>query len=241
MRRASTALVVALASLGSLLPLSLVAAGSDVIQPGDRMLLDGETNCTLSFVFDGVGADAGRVFLSIASHCVVEGESMSTDNFADFGTVVYKGDQTETATDIALIEVAPAFHESVLAEVRGHPGFPTGVALAGSTAMGDRIVMSGWGTGFGELPETREERVGLLLRHQADVLRLEGPVTPGDSGGPWTMEDGRAVAIVSKIEGTITCCDLASLDVSVHQEGPTVERILATAAANGFDIELRTA
>ena len=240
MRRASTAIVI-LASLGSLLPLSLVAAGGDVIQPGDRMLLDGETNCTLSFVFDGVGADAGRVFVSIASHCVVDGESMSTDNFADFGTVVYKGDQDATRTDIALIEVAPAFHGSVIGEVRGHPGFPTGVALAGTTALGDRIVMSGWGTGFGEIPETREDRVGLLLRHHADVLRLEGPVTPGDSGGPWTMEDGRAVAIVSKIEGTISCCDLASLDVSVHQEGPTVEQILATAAANGLEIALRTA
>lgn len=221
-----------------LLPLS--SAGGDVIQPGDRMLLNGETNCTLSFVYDGTGDDAGRVFLSIASHCVAAvGETMHTDNFPAFGTVVYKGDQGATQTDIALIEVAPALASSVVGEVRGHPGLPSGVAVAGTTAVGDRIVMSGWGTGFGGHELTREGRVGVLLRHEADVVRLEGPVTPGDSGGPWTMEDGRAVGIVSKIQASVSCC--APVDASVHQEGPTVENILATAAENGFDLALRTA
>lgn len=227
--------------LAPLLAIStLVAAGGDVIQPGDRMTVNGETNCTYSFAYDGVGDDAGRVFLSIASHCVgATGESMSTDNFASFGMVVYKGDASATETDIALVEVAPAYHAAVSGEVRGHPGFPTGVANAGTTSAGDVIVMSGWGTGFGDLQLTREERVGVLLRHTDEVLRLEGPVTPGDSGGPWTMADGRAVAIVSKIQASFTCCDAP--DASVHQEGPTVQNILATAAAAGIDLQLRTA
>lgn len=225
-----------------ILAMTLASAGGDVIQPGDRMLVGGSTNCTYSFAYDGIGSDVGRVFLSIASHCVgAVGQPMSTDNFASFGTVVYKGDAGATAIDIALVEVAPAFRDAVIGEVRGHPGFPTGVADAGTAAVGDRIVMSGWGTGFGELRETREMRQGILLRHDALVLRLEGPVTPGDSGGPWTMADGRAVAIVSKIQASFACCDAATLDASAHQEGPTVQNILATAAANGLALALRTA
>lgn len=227
--------------LVSLVSLSaFAAAATDVIQPGDRMLLNGETNCTLSFVFDGVGDDAGRVFMSIASHCVgAVGEVMHTDNFPAFGAIVYKGDASATLTDIALIEIAPANEGDVVGELRGHPGFPTGVASAGTTAVGDRIVMSGWGTGFGEHELTREKRQGILLRHDADVLRLEGPVTPGDSGGPWTHADGRALAIVSKITATFSCCE--PVDASVHQEGPTVQNILATADAAGISLALRTA
>lgn len=232
-------LVLAIALLALLAVPSQGAAG-DVIQPGDRMLVGGATNCTLSFVYDGQGADAGRVFMSIASHCVGSvGETMHTDNFPAFGEVVYKGDASATATDIALIEVDPAHAGAVVGEVRGHPGFPTGVAVAGATSAGDVVLMSGWGTGFGGHEVTREERGGLLLRHEAVVARIEGPVSPGDSGGPWLLADGRALAIVSKISATVACC--GPLDASVHQEGPTVEAILAAAAAAGFDVALRTA
>lgn len=221
---------------------ALASAGGDVIQPGDRMLVDGDTHCTLSFVFDGVGDDAGRVFMSIASHCVYTvGQAIHTDNFARFGAIVLRGDDDLTETDIALVEVAPAFQGSVSGEVRGHPGFPTGVAHAGTTALGDWMVMSGWGTAFSAHETTREDRQGILLRHTTTVLRLEGPVSPGDSGGPWTMADGRAAAIVSKLRAGVACCDVETPDASVHFEGPTVENILATAEAAGLSLALRTA
>lgn len=226
-----------------LLPILLAApsmAVGDVIQPGDRMLLGGSTQCTLSYVFDGVAGSEGRVFFSIASHCVgALGQVIATDNYPAFGEVVYKGAAGQTETDIALIEVYSAFHDAVVPDVRGHPGFPTGVATAGTTATGDLVVMSGWGTGFGNLQQTREMRQGVLLRHTEAVARIEGPVTPGDSGGPWTLADGRALAIVSKIVVGFSCCD--SVDAGVWQEGPTVENILATAADSGLPVALRTA
>ncbi len=227
-----------------LLLASLVAfptqADSSAVQPGDLVEVAG-AQCTLSFIYDGAGDDTGKTFASLAAHCVGGvGDAASTPDFANFGTVVFVGDASGTVRDFALIEVAEGV--PVNAQVRGHPGFPTGVATAADTEAGDLVLMSGWGLAWRPTQQTREDRVGVLVTNDGAIAQLVGPVMQGDSGGPWMTSDGKALALVSKIITTlsVTCCPPDAFGL-VGQEGPTISGLIADAAAHGFDIALRTA
>ncbi len=232
------------------------SAGAGTLQPGDDLqpfgvllTVNGQPSygeCTLSFVFDGVGPMAGRVFFATAAHCVGGlGQQLSSTGFPNFGTLVFKGSGGDVARDYALIEVKPAFHSAVSAEVLGHPGMPTGVASPANSRQGDLVLMSGWGIAFSQTQATREERVGYLVDHGPSVARLMGPVMQGDSGGPWMTANGGALGIVSQITvqpGTVTigCCPPVYPGIAWMQ-GPTVEKLMADAAAAGFSLSLRTA
>ncbi len=215
-------------------------ADSSAVQPGDLVEVNG-AQCTLSFVYDGVGDDAGKTFVSLAAHCVSGvGNAASTPDFPNFGTVVFVGDASGTPRDFALIEVASGV--PVDAEVRGHPGFPTGVASAADTETGDLVLMSGWGLAWRPTQQTREDRQGVLVTNDDAIVQIVGPVMQGDSGGPWMTSDGKALALVSKIitSVSISCCPPDAFGL-VGQEGPTITSLIRDAAANGFDIALRTA
>ncbi len=205
-------------------------AATNWIQPGDQH--DG--SCTLNFVFDGTGSNAGRVFIGTAAHCVTHvGQSVSATGFADFGEVAWLGDEYRTAWDFAMIEVDPSYHSSVNAAVKGHPEFPTGVTAPSDTWFGDLVQISGYGLGYGWTQYTQENRQATFQFDDDTVYSLTGPIHWGDSGGPLVhIDSGKALGIVSRLcsEEYIGC----------SEEGPTVQGIIDKLDADGFPVELRT-
>ena len=224
----------AFAGLALLLPLALgtpATADTPSIEPGDDLWV-GDAGCTLAFVFDGTGGNAGKVFFLTAAHCVERvGQRAETSDAGEFGTVRLIGDADETAQDYAFIEVDEAKESLVSAGVAGSPDWPTGSTVSGETATGDLLQQSGYGTVFSFTGPTREWRQGALTFDDAEVWGFAGAMDFGDSGGPLVHVDtGKALGIESRI-----CLGVCT------DEGPTVEGILAKAAARGFGVELRTA
>ncbi len=208
-------------------PALLPADATNPIQPGDQI----NGVCTLAFIFDGVGPRAGKVYGLTAAHCVNRvGQSVSTAGHANFGTVAYHGNPNSNPWDFALIEIKSAHHSNVVASMRGHPEYPTGYTTWTETAVGDPLQFSGFGFAFSFTGPTREQRVGVLTRDNANTFHLAGPMDFGDSGGPIAhMPTGKALGIESRVGapwGTDT--------------GPTIEGILAKADSVGFPIQLRT-
>ncbi len=213
-----------------------VAASSHAVRPGDQM----ETSvgfCTVNFVFDGVGAQAGEVYFGTAAHCVSQvGQSVTVAGNSGFATVAYIHSGPELADDFAFMRVDSAQVHRVQADVKGHDGSPTGVATPGDTSLGDVVQMSGYGTVFNIHQITRENRVGVLWSHSTDHYIIDAPIIFGDSGGPLLHEPtGKALGIVSAI--VAGCCS----GPGAWNEGPTVQGMQDSAAANGFTVQLRTA
>jgi hypothetical protein len=70
----------------------------------------------------------------------------------------------------------------------------------------------------------------VLSYDDAEIHTLTGPVLFGDSGGPFAhVRTGKALGIVSRL-----CVGLCS------EEGPTVQGLLAKAAARGFVVTMKT-
>lgn len=223
-------------SLVRLLPIGVVAAvalmltptalGSH-IQPGAFHETD-VGGCTLNFVYDG----SGGPYLGTAAHCAdAVGDDVRDENGAVFGDIAAMGNADDTATDWALIRVRSEFATHVNPRVKGHPQYPTGVTSAAQTSVGDLVQLSGYGVGFNLLPLTREQRQAVLTFDDAETHQVLATLIFGDSGGPLVhIPTGRALGIVSRL-----CIGLC------EEEGPTVEGILAKAAAQGFDVTVRTA
>jgi hypothetical protein len=114
--------------------------------------------------------------------------------------------------------------------VKGHPTYPRGVTSSTQTAVGDQLQLSGYGVGFGSTQPTQEQRRGTLQFDDADEYTAAAPLIFGDSGGPIVhIPTGQALGIVSRL-----CVGLCT------EEGPTVQGILAKAAARGLSLTLRT-
>ena len=197
------------------------------IQPGAYHETDVGA-CTLNFVYDG----SGGPYMGTAAHCVDRvGDDVRDENGAVFGDVAAIGNADETAHDWALIRVRSEFLTHVNPAVKGHPQYPTGVTTASETAAGDRVQLSGYGVGFGLTPPTREERQGVLTFDDSETHEVLATLIFGDSGGPLVhIPTGKALGIVSRL-----CIGLC------EEEGPTVEGILAKAAAQGFSVSVRPA
>ena len=98
------------------------------------------------------------------------------------------------------------------------------------TLNGDTIQLSGYGVGYDTTPTTQEKRQAIMGFDDAELYDVSGPIHWGDSGGPLVhVKTGKALGIVSRL-----CAGLCS------EEGPTVQGILAKAAASGFPVTLRT-
>lgn len=220
---------IALALVGLVLATPATAT-IGTIQPGDQSV-SGGAGCTLNFVFDGVGALAGKVYMGTAAHCVsAVGDSVSSWPYDGFGTVAIIGSADSASTDWGFIEVMPEFHRFVKAAVKGHPTYPTGVATRTETSEGDLLQFSGYGMGFGTTAPTQEKRVGALAAHERDRVLVVGPVIFGDSGGPVVhIPTGKAISLQSRL-----CVGPCS------EVGPNYEDILAQAARSGFTVQLRT-
>ena len=220
----------ALALSAAVVPGLPAQAAGGFLQPGDYMVA-GSSACTTNFVYDGTGALAGKVYLGTAAHCVTNvGQDVSDENGTVWGDVALIGDENATAPDYAFIEVRAAHVSRVRAWVKGHPSYPTGVTTSGSTALGDLVQISGYGLGFDISTPTQESRVAVLTGDDAETHDVLGPIDFGDSGGPLVhVATGRALGIVSRL-----CVGVCS------ETGPTVEGLLAKAAARGFTVTLRT-
>jgi hypothetical protein len=204
------------------------AGAVDTLQPGDYV----ETSvgsCTLSFVYDGLGSLAGKVYIGTAAHCVSNvGELVRDVDGATVGRVALIGNANITAQDYAFIEVLSGV--PVSPAVVGWPNYPTGYTTSVETATGDQVALSGYGLGFDFINLTREQRPGVIVSDTNAEYTIIGLDSFGDSGGPFVHKrTGKAYGIVSRL-----CIGLCT------SEGPTVEGILSKAAARGFAIQLRT-
>ena len=221
-----------LATLVATLCLAPAAQAQTPIQPGAMLQTDGG-QCTLNFVFDGLGRNAGKVYIGTAAHC---GEKVGQDardiDDQPFGQFAFIADADDAAFDYAFIEVAPEHLGRVDPALKGHPELPKGFTTPDETEAGDMIQMSGYGLGFGETQPTQESRQTILQSDDADIFTLSGPSVNGDSGGPFVhIPTGKALGLVSQY-GFFH----GSTDV-----GPTIEGVLAKAAKAGFPVSLRSA
>lgn len=201
-----------------------------LLQPGDQATT-GVGQCTLNFVFDGVGAQAGKVYIGIAAHCVDGlGDVVNSPSFPAFGTVAYYGVSGHVEKDVAFIEVKPEYHGSVFAGVVGNEQYPVGHTTPVETTIGDLVQVSGWALGYSATPWTREERVAVLNFDNTRDYGVSGPIHWGDSGGPLVhIPTGKALGIVSQL-----CIGFCT------ETGPTVQGMIDQAAADGFTVQLRT-
>jgi hypothetical protein len=216
---AMAAIAVAIAA-----PATAVAAGP--LQPGAYHETDAGS-CTLNFAYTG----GGKTYLGTAAHCVESiGQPVQDIDGETFGTVAFIGNADVTEWDFAFIEVEAEDLSRVSPAVKGHPGFPTGATTPTETLTGDTIQLSGYGLGYGTTPTTQERRQAVMGSDDSELYTVSGPIHWGDSGGPLVhVRTGKALGIVSRL-----CVGACS------EEGPTVQGILAKAAASGFPVALRT-
>jgi hypothetical protein len=222
-------LALAAALVAAALPLATTPANAigGVMQPGD-VISTSTGGCTLNFLFDGLGVNAGKVYFATAAHCTsAVGQDVRNGSNQVFGDVAYIGNAGVTADDFAFIEVRSGF--AVSPAVKGYPQYPAGSTVSTQTAAGDQVQQSGYGTSFSFTRQTQESRKGVLTSDTAAVWRFAGAMDFGDSGGPLVhIPSGRALGIESRV-----CLGLCT------DEGPTIEGVLAK-TATAFPVALRT-
>jgi len=206
--------------------LPATASAAVPLQPGAYHETDAGS-CTLNFVYDG----GGRTYLGTAAHCVDSiGQRVRDIEGTEFGSVAFIGDENSTEWDFAFIAVDTEDLGRVSPAVKGHPSFPTGSTVPADTLIGDQIQLSGYGLGYDTTPTTQERRRAVMGFDDTGRYTVTGPIHWGDSGGPLVhIRTGKALGIVSRL-----CAGTCS------EEGPTVQGILAKAAARGFAVTLRT-
>jgi hypothetical protein len=215
-----------LLATGALAAAPAAAQAAPTLQPGAYHETDAGS-CTMNFVYTG----GAQTYLGTAAHCVDKvGQTVQDSEGTTFGKVAFVGNADVTEEDYAFIEVDQEDLGRVSPAMKGHPQFPTGVTTPGETSTGDVVQASGFGVGFGETQPTQEQRRAALGYDDAEVHTLTGPVLFGDSGGPFAhVKTGKALGIVSRL-----CVGACS------EEGPTVQGLLAKAAARGFVVTLKT-
>lgn len=220
-----------MAVLAAFFVISGPAAAQGLIQPGAYMQ-SGGAGCTMNFVYDGTGAQAGHTYVGTAAHCVTKvGDDVALEDGTVFGDVALIGDANSTAPDYAFVEVRSALLNRVSPALKGHPDVPrSGYTRAAETSTGDLIQQSGYGVGADLTSITRESRQSVLTYDDSEIHEILGYTLFGDSGGPYVhVRTGKAFGIVSRL-----CIGLC------EEEGPTVEGLLAKAAARGFTVQIRT-
>jgi hypothetical protein len=214
------------------------------IQPGQALESAGGS-CTLNWIYDGTGAQAGKVYVGTAAHCV-SGPGVEV-NLADgpfgepierIGTVAFMGNAGEPGRDYAFIEVDAEDLGQVNPAMKGHPSIPTGVSR--SYGVGNVMQFSGYGVGFNLTRPTREKRLGLLNATDGVLHDILGGVAPGDSGGPvGSLSDGNtAFGIVNTVQVGLNRGSLSGF--SAGEGGANLDFVLRDASVRGFNVVLRT-
>ena len=223
----SRTIKLALATIAVALALPGAASAAVTLQPGAYHETDAGS-CTLNFAYTG---PSGETLLGTAAHCVERvGQGVRDIEGVQFGTVAFIGNADTTEQDYAFIRVEPEDVGRVSPAVKGHPAYPKGSTVPADTLSGDTIQLSGYGLGYGTTPTTQEKRTAVMGFDDTELYTVTGPIHWGDSGGPLVhVRTGKALGIVSRL-----CAGTCS------EEGPTVQGILAKAAAAGFPVTLRT-
>ncbi len=240
-RLAATAVVVAGAAavLGSYAP---VSAAEAPIQPG-ASITTGGSYCTLNWIYQGTGVQAGKVYAGTAAHCVdTVGQEVSLANTSlgstveRIGEVAFLGNAAEAGRDYAFIAIDAEDLGQVDPAMVGHPAIPTGVST--QPRHGDLVQFSGHGVGFHLTEPSREERVGVLNAFDNREHKVTGGVTPGDSGGPVAnITDGNtAFGIVNTVGVGVAYPSLTV--VQAGEGGANLQFVLDDAAARGFTVDL---
>jgi hypothetical protein len=218
-------------ALPALVALVLAAApaaaqGAVTLQPGAYHETDAGS-CTMNFVY----TSGTTTYLGTAAHCVDSvGQRVRDIEGVEFGSVAFIGDEGDTAWDFAFIRVDAEDVGRTSPAVKGWPAYPTGSTVPSDTATGDAIQLSGYGLGYGTTKPTQEQRQAVHSFDDTEIYGVGGPIHWGDSGGPLVHKrTGRALGIVSRL-----CIGGCSA------EGPTVQGILAKAAASGFAVTLKS-
>ena len=208
----------------ALAPASAQAAVT--LQPGAYHETDAGS-CTLNFAYSG----GGGTLLGTAAHCVsTVGQRVRDIEGVEFGSVAFIGDADVTERDFAFIKVDSEDVARVSPAVKGYPAFPKGSTVPADTLTGDAIQLSGYGLGYDTTKATQESRQAIMGFDDTEIYTVSGPIHWGDSGGPLVhRRTGKALGIVSRL-----CAGACS------EEGPTVQGILAKAAASGYPVTLRT-
>jgi hypothetical protein len=235
MRRRLFGLAFVLVTLGLLAPAPAEAA--PVLQPGTS-ITDGNGFCTLNWIYNGTGAQAGNTFGGAAAHCFTKGTRVSIATgslgtpIAAFGTVAY----VSSALDFELIKIDSPCECAVSAAMAGHPTIPTGVSTTSTAAVGDIVQYSGHGVLTDFAAATQQDRVGILGYNDGSQHYSYGLVSPGDSGGPVAdVTDGnKALGIVDTVGVALTPLPQAG------EGGVSLQGLLADAAAHGFPVSVRT-
>jgi hypothetical protein len=215
--------------LGAIAALALLPAAASAavtLQPGAYHETDAGS-CTLNFAYSG----GGTTYLGTAAHCVERiGQRVRDIEGTEFGSVAFIGDADQTVWDFAFIEVDTEDLARVSPAMKGWPAYPKGSTVPADTLTGDSIQLSGYGLGYDTTKSTQEQRTALHAFDDAARYAVNGPIHWGDSGGPLVhRRTGKALGIVSRL--CVGACT---------EEGPTVQGILAKAAASGFPVTLRT-
>lgn len=221
--------------------LAAPAHAAVVIQPGVAIHLGG-SGCTLNWIYDGTGTgNTGVVYGGTARHCttgvgqvvnLATGNTVGSDGIR-IGTVAY----VSSALDFSLVAIDAGNLSLVNPALKGHPGIPTGVSTATTSKLGDLIQFSGYGVGFDLTQQTQESRVGVLAFNDGTQHYVDGPVSPGDSGGPVAdITDGnKALGIVD----TLGISASSAYGATVGEGGVSLPALLADAANAGVPIALR--
>jgi hypothetical protein len=209
--------------------LGLLAASPSVpaatpLQPG-MYISTPVGSCTMGFVLDS----PTTVYMATAAHCVSQvGDRVSTIDGTSIGRAALIGSADGPSTDWALIAIDSAYASRVKGSVIGHPTMPTGFNTQSN--FGDEVLYSGYGIPWEVAPATRTDRFGYMVSQDKSTYELIGSDTWGDSGGPIMLaKSGQAMGLVSRF-----CFGACT------SEGPTVQGIIAQAAAKGVALKLRT-
>lgn len=240
----TTALIVALAvPAGAAGPVS--GPPSTTIQPG--MLIteaDGSPHCTGGFIYNGSGRLRGKIYLSLAAHCVEDnvGAPVYDAQGKRLGVTAYSSWPYKAFDDdFAFVELDRSVWSRVSPGLAGHPDLPRSAPNGENISIGDVAQLSGWGLGADSSTATRQERVGPLTTYEpGGTFGADAYAGPGDSGGPVADKTtGAAVGSVSNL------CAPLPFNYGVNPPGctvygPSVANILRLAAKRGFPVRLRT-
>lgn len=241
LRAAFVAPVLALVSI----PVPGQAAPAELpIQPGARVRV-GNAGCSMNFVFE----DADHRYVGTAGHCGGVGTIASDAAGEQIGPVVFSMNAYPNL-DFALIQIDADRIDDVSPAMRVWGG-PTGVAhggpfrVEGPTAPGAIVRQHGYGTTFGDRPETRS-RSGVLRSMSPRNWEAVLPCSGGDSGSGVTLDSGEAVGVLDVAllaPGALHPTIQAIIGkISPTCGGSTIENVLERLAYAGFQgISLVTA
>ena len=202
------------------------------VRPGVAM----EGGCTMNFLFFDNRTD-GRTsyYMGTAGHCTAEvGDRLAVAGQGEIGTVVFDSDVTggaDPTVDFTLVLLDEGRNLDANPRMVNHDG-PVGAVVSSDLAVGDEVLLHGYGLVLGSTEATRD-RSGVLVDHSDTMYVADMPAVNGDSGSPLLHgPTGKALGIVSHY-------GIGAVPPSTD-EGPLIGFILDECARAGFPVSLAT-